>query len=61
MSKLTCTGQKRSCMWFDVKRLVTPANLWRRLSSKPNIGAGRTMVVSGKMLRTTSSLRPCRY
>ena len=37
--------------------LVTPASLCRRRSSKPKIGAGRTMVVSGKILRTTSSPR----
>ena len=34
-------------MWFAVNRLVTLASLCRRLSSKPNMGAGRTMVVSG--------------
>ena len=54
---LTWTGQYFSCIWFDVKRLVTPASLCSKLSSKPNIGAGRTIVVSGKILRAISSPR----
>lgn len=45
-------------MWLEVRTFVTPASLWRRRSSKPNRGAGLTMVVSGKMLRTTCSPRP---
>ena len=55
----TCTGQNLCCMWFEVKRLVTPASLCKRRSSKPKRGAGRTMVVSGKMLRTTFSPSAC--
>ena len=45
-------------MLFAVKRFMTPASFKSRLSSKPNMGAGRTIVVSGKMLRTTCSPRP---
>lgn len=45
-------------MLFAVKRFVTLASFSSSLSSKPNIGAGLTMVVSGKMLRTTCSAMP---
>jgi hypothetical protein len=45
-------------MLFAVKRFVMLASLSSRLSSKPNIGAGLTIVVSGKMLRTAFSARP---
>jgi hypothetical protein len=41
-----------------VKRFVMLASLSSRLSSKPNIGAGLTIVVSGKMSRTALSARP---
>jgi hypothetical protein len=51
----TCTGQYLSCMLFAVKRLTTLASFRSRLSSNPNIGAGLTMVVSGKISRTTRS------
>jgi hypothetical protein len=45
-------------MLFAVKRFVMLASLSSRLSSKPNIGAGLTIVVSGKMSRTALSARP---
>ena len=48
-------------MWFAVTTLETPANVWRSRSSKPKRGAGRTIVVSGKMLRTTSSPLACKH
>jgi hypothetical protein len=44
-------------MWLAVKTFVTPASLCNKRSSNPNIGAGLTIVVSGKMLRTTASPR----
>ena len=52
---LTCTGHILSLMWLAVNRLLTLASLWRRWSSNPNKGAGRTMVVSGNIRRTTCS------
>lgn len=45
-------------MSFEVKRLPTLASFRSSLSSKPNMGAGRTIVVSGKISRTTFSPRP---
>jgi hypothetical protein len=45
-------------MLLAVKRFITLASLSSRLSSKPNMGAGLTIVVSGKMLRATFSERP---
>jgi hypothetical protein len=42
-------------MLFAVKRFATLASLSSSLSSKPNIGAGLTMVVSGKISRATFS------
>jgi hypothetical protein len=45
-------------MLFAVNRFRTLASLRSRLSSNPNIGAGLTIVVSGKMLRATCSPRP---
>lgn len=53
----TWTGRYRSCMLFAVK-FTTLASFNKRLSSKPNMGAGRTIVVSGKIDRATSSPRP---
>lgn len=54
----TWTGQYLSCMWFDVKICDELASLCSKWSSKPNIGAGRTIVVSGKIDRTSLSPQP---
>lgn len=54
----TWTGEYVSCMLLDVNKLAGVASLINRLSSKPKMGAGRTMVVSGKMLLATCSPLP---
>lgn len=55
--RLTWTGQNFSCMLLAVNKWSAEASFNKRLSSKPNMGAGRTSVVSGNKLRATFSPR----